>query len=132
MIYANRSEMERAGWTFQASAGRCKRCGQKVEFAVSPTEKRAVFDFQSAIPHHEHCAKPGPCHTCAASVPKRISCQCGGKYCPTCHEWHRRLVCRLVSKFDLKPISKNRLKEIENGKRWRIVSAQSDFTWEGR
>jgi len=41
------------------------------------------------------------------------------------------VIRRLVGKFDLKPVSEERLEEIEQGQRWRIVDTQSDWIWKG-
>ena len=37
----------------------------------------------------------------------------------------------LVKTFNLKRISREKLKQIENGQNWRIADTQSDFTWKG-
>jgi hypothetical protein len=55
--YANRGEMERAGWDFTQTgeAKACRQCGELIQWCISPKGKNISLDADSCAVHFTHC-----------------------------------------------------------------------------
>jgi hypothetical protein len=57
--YANRTQMESAGWKFPGEFGKCRTCSGEIEWATSPKGKPIPMNPNSTIVHFSTCASAG-------------------------------------------------------------------------